>query len=302
MKLPKCMLGMIGLLMTFMACMPEEIPVSQSAVLQTQSENAPVLGALPQVTAEPTGYLPLVMRTSTGAVLPPIVSWQIQYTGEIDLNLDVEVYNLDLFDTSPSAIQQLHQRHIFVMCYFSAGSYEDWRPDASQFPPVVLGNNMEGWQGEKWLDIRRIDLLAPIMNARLDQVVQKRCDGVDPDNVNGYENDSGFPLTAEDQLTYNRFLSAAARQRGLAVGLKNDLNQIDKLVTDFDWIINEECFTYQECHLLNPFKQAGKPVFVIEYDLIPQAFCPQAVQMGFNALHKNWELDAYRVDCRQFVQ
>lgn len=230
-----------------------------------------------------------------------MVSWQIQYTGEIDINLDVDVFNLDLFDTPPAMIQELHKHGLFVVYYFSAGSYEeDWRPDASQFPSDVLGKDMEGWPGEKWLDIRRLDLLAPIMEARLDLAVKKGCDGVDPDNVNGYENDTGFPLTAEDQLAYNRFLSTAAHECGLAIGLKNDLGQIIDLVPYFDWIIDEECFSYQECHMLLPFKQAGKPVFVIEYELAPEEFCPQANQMGFNALIKDRELDAYRIDCHQF--
>lgn len=233
-------------------------------------------------------------------MLPQKVSWQIQYTGELDINLDVDVFNLDLFDTSQDVIDVLHRRGVFVMCYFSAGSYEDWRPDASRFPPEVLGKNMAGWPGEKWLDIRRLDLLAPIMETRLDLAVQKGCDGVDPDNVNGYANDTGFPLSYDDQITYNVFLAQAAHSRRLAVGLKNDLEQIPDLLPYFDWILNEGCFTYQECDQLLPFAQAGKPVFVIEYELPPEEFCPQANQMGFNALHKNWELDAYRTDCQQF--
>ncbi|GAB4528132.1 MAG: hypothetical protein Kow0063_04040 [Anaerolineae bacterium] len=194
----------------------------------------------------------------------------------------------------------LHQRGVFVMCYLSAGSYEEWRPDAHLFPQEVLGKDMEGWPGEKWLDIRRIDLLAPIMEARLDLAVSKGCDGVDPDNVNGYSNDTGFPLTANDQERYNIFLAEAAHQRGLMVGLKNDLEQIPELVSHFDWVLNEECFSYGECESLLSFVQAGKPVFVIEYELEPSDFCPQALQMNFNALRKNWELDAYRVDCREW--
>jgi len=233
-------------------------------------------------------------------VLPQKVSWQIQYTGEIDINLDVDVFNLDLFDTSSSVIEALHQRDIFVMCYFSAGSYEDWRPDVSHFPSEVLDKDMEGWAGEKWLDIRRLDLLAPIMEARLDLAVQKGCDGVDPDNVNGYVNDTGFSINFSDQLAYNIFLAEAAHSRGLAIGLKNDLEQVSELLPYFDWILNEECFTYQECDALLPFVQAGKPVFVVEYELLPQEFCPQANQMGLNALHKHWELDAYRIDCWRF--
>jgi len=279
-------------------------PVSTSTLAQLAF--AP--SATPTTTAASTPaqidsktFLPLVVRSLRSyRVLPQKVSWQIQYTGEIDINLDVDMFNLDLFDTSPNIIETLHRRGVFVMCYFSAGSYEDWRPDSSQFPSEVLGKDMEGWPGEKWLDIRRLDLLAPIMEARLDLAAQKGCDGVDPDNVNGYTNDTGFPLSYDDQITYNVFLAQAAHSRGLAIGLKNDLEQIPDLLRYFDWILNEECFTYQKCNQLLPFIQADKPVFVIEYELPPQEFCPQANQMGFSALHKNRELDAYRTDCQRF--
>ncbi len=246
-----------------------------------------------------SGLPPTAMGTRH-RVLPLKVSWQIQYTGVIDVDLNVEMFNLDLFDTPPDIIETLHQRGIFVMCYFSAGSYEDWRPDASRFPSEILGKEMMGWLGERWLDIRRLDVLAPVMEARLELAVQKGCDGVDPDNVNGYVNDSGFPLTYEDQLAYNIFLAQAAHARGLAIGLKNDLAQIPDLLPYFDWMLNEECFTFRECDQLLPFVQSGKPVFVIEYQLPPQAFCSQANQMSLNALHKNLELDAYRTDCQQF--
>ena len=229
-------------------------------------------------------------------------SWQIQYTGVIDTDLDVGIYNLDLFDTSPEMITDLHHRGVFVQCYFSAGSYEDWRSDAVDYPEEVLGKELEGWPGEKWLDIRRLDLLQPIIDKRLDLALNSGCDGVDPDNVDGYVNDTGFPLTADDQLTFNRFLSQSARSRGLAIGLKNDLDQAAELAPYFDWIINEECFYYQECDLLLPFLDQGKPVFIIEYEITPDQFCLQANQLGFNALYKNWELDSFRVDCRQYSE
>jgi hypothetical protein len=251
--------------------------------------------ATPKVTSDMGPFflfLPMLARP-----LPQTVRWQIQYTGTLQTDLEVDVFNLDLFETPSETIAMLQNRGTFVMCYFSAGSYEDWRPDASSFPQQVLGKEMEGWPGERWLDIRRVDLLAPIMEARLDLARSKGCDGVDPDNINGYTNDTGFPLTAEDQASYNIFLAAAAHQRGLLIGLKNDLEQIPLLVSHFDWVLNEECFSYGECDLLLPFFQAGKPVFVIEYELPPPDFCPQAVQMHFNGLHKNWQLDADRVDC-----
>jgi hypothetical protein len=136
------------------------------------------------------------------------------------------------------------------------------------------------------------------MLERITLAAQKGCDGVDPDNVDGYANATGFPLVAEDQLAYNIFLATAAHQTGLGVGLKNDLEQISSLAAYFDWAINESCFTYQECDLLLPFIQAGKPVFVIEYQLALESFCPQAINLNFNAMQKKLELDAFRFPCR----
>jgi hypothetical protein len=224
-------------------------------------------------------------------------AWQIQYTGDIETGLNVDVYNLDLFDTVPETIAGLHKRNIFVMCYFSGGSHEDWRPDAAEFPANVLGNGLDGWPGERWLDIRAVRALQPLMNGRLDLAVEKGCDGVDPDNMDGYTNDTGFPLDYEDQLTYNILMAESAHARNLSIGLKNDLEQIADLVTHFDWALNEQCFFYRECQLLEPFILAGKPVFNIEYELDPGVFCPQAVAMRFNSLHKNLELDEYRMAC-----
>ncbi|MBI2330807.1 MAG: endo alpha-1,4 polygalactosaminidase [Chloroflexi bacterium] len=253
---------------------------------------------LDQPPASPAPTIVPVETVNTPPQLSQEMSWQIQYSGEMDYSLDVDVYNLDLFDTEAETIASLKERGVFVMCYFSAGSHEDWRPDAGNFPLETLGKAMQGWEGETWLDIRNIDGLRPIIESRLDMAAAKNCDGVDPDNVNGYENDTGFPLTYEDQIAFNTFLANAAHQRGLSIGLKNDLNQIQDLLPYFDWILNEECFSFNECDLLLPFVEAGKPVFVIEYELSPQEFCEQANQMNFNALHKNWELDAYRVACR----
>jgi hypothetical protein len=229
---------------------------------------------------------------------PSTAAWQIQYTGEIDASLPVDIYNLDLFDTPPETIAALHARGVKVICYFSAGTYEDWRPDAAKFPLATLGNSLEEWAGEQWLDIRDLPNLAPIMLERITLAMQKGCDGVDPDNVDGHTNDTGFPLTADDQMVYNIFLANAAHEIGLAIGLKNDLDQIPVLLPYFDWALNEQCFEFAECNLLLPFVQAGKPVFVIEYNLTPEDFCPQANAMNFNALQKNLELDAFRVTCR----
>jgi len=230
----------------------------------------------------------------------PATSWQLQFTGDIDTSINVQMYDLDLFDTLKSLIDQLHANGRIVICYFSAGSWEDWRPDADDFPESVIGNDLSGWPGEKWLDVRRLDILGPIMQARMDLAVQKGCDGVDPDNVDGYTNSTGFPLSAQDQLAYNKWLATEAHARKLSIGLKNDLDQVVALVSHFDWALNEQCFEYDECSALLPFVQAGKAVFAVEYTGEPSIFCPAANAMGFSGLKKKLDLDAWRIDCHDF--
>jgi hypothetical protein len=257
-------------------------------------------------------YLPLIMSdapTPTTQASPsptpqswwkptPVTSWQIQFSGELDTTLDVQMYDLDLFDTSQEVFDQIHADGHRVVCYFSAGSWEDWRSDSNQFPASVLGNDLDDWPGERWLDIRQLDILGPIMAARLDLAAQKRCDGVDPDNVDGYTNNTGFPLTAQDQLTYDIWIANQAHARGMSVGLKNDLDQIPDLSSYFDWLLNEQCFQYNECDILLPFIQTGKPVFGIEYQGDSTKFCPRANAMNFNTLKKHLALDAWREACR----
>jgi hypothetical protein len=207
------------------------------------------------------------------------------------------MYDIDLFDAPQSVIDALHGDGRIVICYFSAGSYEDWRPDAAGFPQSVRGEPLDGWPGESWLDIRDLDALRPIMQARLDLAVQKACDGVEPDNVDGYSNNSGFPLTASDQLAYNIWLADEAHKRGLSIGLKNDLDQVPDLLPYFDWALNEQCFEYDECDTLLPFIQAGKAVFGVEYEGELADFCPQANANQFSWLRKDWDLGPERSAC-----
>lgn len=228
----------------------------------------------------------------------PKLSWQIQYTGNFDSSLNVDVYNIDLFDRSAADIKTLHAQGKKVICYFSGGSFEDWRPDAGKFPAAVKGKNLDGWAGEKWLDVRNLSALGPVMTARLDLAKSKGCDGVDPDNMDGYTQNSGFTISYNQQLTYNRYIAQEAHKRGLAVGLKNDLEQVSDLASSFDYAVNESCFDWNECSMLKPFLNAQKPVFQIEYNKTTSQFCSTANQMGMNSIRKKSLLDAYVEFCR----
>jgi hypothetical protein len=228
---------------------------------------------------------------------PPGTSWQIQLQGTLDTTAAAMVYDIDLFDTPAATIAALHAAGRKVICYFSAGSFENWRSDAGQFPAASLGNALDGWPGERWLDTRAAGVRA-VMRARMDLAVSKKCDAVDPDNVDGYTNKPGFPLTAATQLDYNTFLAAEGHARGLAVGLKNDLGQAAGLVDAFDFAVNEQCQAYAECDLLTPFIARSKAVFGIEYTGSTASVCAAANAVNFDTDIKKLALDAWRVACR----
>lgn len=291
---------------------PGAFTVSDQVLVSVGGDPAvpPVVTPPPVITPPPVVTPPVVTPppevTPPEAIYQPAVgsSWQWQLSGAINTAYDVDLYDIDLFDTPKSTIDALQARGIKVMCYFSAGSYENWRSDADRFPAVALGKNLDGWEGERWLDIRHSEVRR-LMATRMDLAVAKGCDGVEPDNVDGYTNSPGFSLTAADQLDYNRFLAEQAHQRGLAIGLKNDLDQVASLVDLFDFAVNEQCHEYNECYLLKPFVDRKKAVLNAEYQSVYRtdstrwtALCQDAVNAGISTLVMPLDLnDAFRQAC-----
>jgi len=228
------------------------------------------------------------------------LTWQWQIGNlDIDTSIKADVYDIDLY-VEQSVIDELHAKGRKVICYISVGSFEDWRPDKDQFPTEVLGKDYEGWAGEKWLDIRRLDLLAPIMLARLDLCKAKGFDAVEPDNMEIYNNDTGFPLTYADQLKYALWLAEEAHKRGLAIGQKNASDQVTELVGIYDFAITEDYFYYNEAESMLPYIKANKPVFAAEYTDLPgnfAEFCELSKQLNFSLILKKRGLDAWIQTC-----
>lgn len=223
---------------------------------------------------------------------PTAAPWQWQLQGKIDTSVDADVYEVDGFEVPAKTVARLHGLGRKAICYLDVGSWESYRPDAKRFPKSVLGKAYEGYPDERWLDIRRIDQLAPILRARFDLCRRKGFDAVEPDNIAGYENQTGFPLTAGDQLRFNRWVAREVHRRGMSVALKNDPGQVRQLVGRFDFAVVEECFAYDECGMFSPFVTAGKAVFVAEYTEPLTAICAQAERLRFSVIHKDAELFA----------
>lgn len=223
--------------------------------------------------------------------------------------LDVDIYDIDLFDHDKAAITEL-KKTSKVICYFSAGSWEEWRSDEDKFDESDKGGTLNGWPDEKWLDLDS-DNVREIMLARLDMAQERGCDGVDPDNVDGYSNEeNGLGLTPEQTVDYMNFLSDAAHSRGLAIGLKNAAKIIPDVIENMQWSVNEQCVQYNECADFSDFIKAGKPVFHIEYpkgdevnndDDVPEEkvdkICSAPGSDGFSTLIKNMDLDDWFQTC-----
>lgn len=225
------------------------------------------------------------------------ISWQMQFSGRIDRSVVADAYDIDAFESSANLVAKLHGQGRHVVCYIDAGSWENWRPDADRYPASVKGKTMDGWPNERWLDIRRIDLIGPIIEDRVAMCAAKGFDGVEFDNVDGYSNKTGFPLTADDQLAFDRWLADTAHAHGLAVGLKNTPSLAAQLEPKFDFAVVEQCVQYRECAAFAPFVDADKPVLDIEYSVRPATFCPKASRLDIFAMRKHLELDAWRKTC-----
>jgi hypothetical protein len=227
------------------------------------------------------------------------LSWQWQLDGVFDASINADVYDIDLYEDQ-SVIDGLHRQGARVICYISVGSWENWRPDAHAFPPHLLGNDYIGWVGEKWLDIRRYEELAPMFRKRLDLCKSKGFDAVEPDNIDGYENDTGFPISYGDQFSYLRWLSGEAHARGLAIGLKNAPGMVADALPYVDFAITEDAFIDGWIGQMLPFIESGKPIFAAEYtDRMDdfQAACIWADEYRVDLILKKRDLTAFRKMC-----
>jgi hypothetical protein len=223
---------------------------------------------------------------------PTTAPWQWQLQGRIDVSIPAKVYEVDGFETPRRTVARLHRLGRRVICYLDVGAWESYRPDADDYPRRALGHAYSGYPDERWLDIRAIAALAPILRKRFDLCRRKGFDAVEPDNLAGYENRTGFPLSGADQLRFNRWVAREVHRRGMSVALKNDPGQVRSLLRDFDFAVVEECFEYDECEKFSPFIDAGKAVYSAEYEGSSAGYCPQARKLGFSTIGKGYDLFA----------
>ncbi len=235
----------------------------------------------------------------------PETSWTWQLLGDTDTRFEVDVYVLDMFQQlEGDVIERLHAQNKQVICYFSAGTFEPWRPDAALFANVPMGGTHYSYPDEIWLDVTSPET-AKVMANRMDMAVALGCDGVELDNVDGFVADTGLNITQQQELEYQRLLANEAHKRNLAVALKNSVETIPDVAEYFDLAINEVCFVWNECGTYNAIIAAGKPVFHVEYDqkyIDDEAefanLCAQSAEINMRTLVMPKLLDgSFRISC-----
>ncbi len=228
----------------------------------------------------------------------PGTSWHWQLQGSVNPPAGIDVLGVDLFDNSASRIAGWQDDGYHVICYFST-AFEGWRPDAGDFPEQHLGNQLDDWEDEKWVDFRTEEIRTILVN-RLDLAAEKGCDGIDPDNVDVYlyyelygidEVGISPAITRQDTVEFLTWLADEAHDRGLSIGLKNAVELVPQLEPHFDFAVNESCMLYNECADLLPFIESGKAVFHMEYETAPQDFCDYTTSLGFTSAHAPYALD-----------
>ena len=228
----------------------------------------------------------------------PLSTWQIQLSGTLDTTVDVRSYIVDVA-TPTAVIRGLHDAGRIVLCYFSAGTLEPFRDDASRFPASAVGAPLTNYPDERWVDIRDATVRA-IMQDRIIAAAGAGCDGVHPSGVTAFQESTNLDFTRADQVAYDRWLTTVAHGLGLSIGLVNaDAALSQDLVADFDWTVLWTCLD-TDCVPAVPFTGAGKPVFLIEYGDETRAadVCPKARALGLSAIIKrDGNLDAFRVGC-----
>jgi len=170
--------------------------------------NLVIIGSKPFVPLKPLTPEERLAITRPVLWTPEIAApFQIILTGVVDTAAarltpeHVAIFDIDMFLTPKSSIDDLRTQNKKVICYFSAGSSEDWRDDYGRLTAKDMGNKVEKddagksfWDGEKWLNIKNpnpsdtqnLPNVWQLMRDRIRFAAQQGCDAIDPDNVGKY--------------------------------------------------------------------------------------------------------------------
>ena len=270
-------------------------------------------------------YLVVVVKirnSDNGNVYTPAVGTSFDWILSGNLpsvsSIDATAVDIDPFTEydngrTPDAsyVRQLHNADKKAIAYVSVGTWEDWRNDANDFPNSVKGNNMDDWDGEKFLDIRQIDVLRPIMHERFRKAKNMGYDAIEADNIDLYtytRSQLGFNISTQDVIEYCQMISDEVHSFGMSIGQKNAAELSNRLEDYFDWALLEDVFyeaSQNDAELDDSsiYIRHHKAVFATEYsDNMPQRqftnnVCTEAHNVHFTAIYKDRDLHAPIITC-----
>lgn len=245
-----------------------------------------------------THWLVPYLALTTAAVAGPD-SWDWQLS-QIDMDTRVDLLDTDLGLVTAADVARFQARGTTMVCYVSVGTVEDWRPDADAFPAAVVGKPYTEWPGERFLDIRQLDVLLPLMRDRFQACADLGFDAIEGDVLDMHHQDSGFDVGPDDVVAYGIALAQIAHDLGLQILQKNAPDLAPQLVDHFDMLLTEECAEFQYCAETEPYFQQGKPILNAEYN-IPldkrDEVCALSRRFGILTIFKSLDLDTSGSAC-----
>jgi len=240
---------------------------------------SPTPAPTPSPTPAPTPS-PSPSGDSPRVVISPELGWSLKAWGWDDGGKDSyskhKVIDVDLDDDKDRIPGYVADGHI-VICYFSVGTLEAWRPDcdgddakhcshnADKWKEVLAGQ-MDDWD-EAWLDIGKLDKLKELMTPRFQKAREYGCHGVEPDNIDCWQSDDcdASSKSKSTQIAFNKWQTDLAHSLGLSIGMKNAVDIVDDMEEYYDFAVNEGCYKYEECDKYERFLSHGKAAFAVNY-------------------------------------
>lgn len=255
-----------------------------------------------------SGATPVV--AADGATAPATDPTVFDIDGFDNTGTDNGYESSSLRSSDSPVVAELHALGDHVICYIDVGTAENWCPDYKKFPAALLGKS-NGWPGERWLDTNPngpdCATLSKIMASRFEMCARNGFDAVEPDNLDGPENDTGFNITVAEGDEYAEWVANEVHSLGMSVAQKTFEDQSAVLEPYRDFVIEEQCLLYGDCTDLAPYYEHAKAVLEAEYSGggisradFDQACTtgsngPSADSLGFDSVYLDGSL---RVPCR----
>ena len=147
----------------------------------------------------------------------------------------VDLYDLDGFLTTAAQVRAIATTwpastlpHPRTICYVDL-AWEDYRPDATPspaggyFPAATLGAVYYGYPQERWVDLRQLDALEPMLRERISMCARKGFDAVELDDIDSFDppSETGFRLTPGDVQNFLAFAFNEIHRDGMTGLWKN---------------------------------------------------------------------------------